>query len=373
MRRIGLLLITLSFAAPAAFAQGDDPPNRRVEVVEVQGIIDGPVEGAVLDGLRAATERDAELVVLQIDSPGALGADRSRRLVEAVLDADVPVVTWIGPPGARAEHSAAALVLAGHLRSMAPGTALGPARTADLRAGGEQPELIAELLRDVAVAHDLDRGEVFGVYTGARSADEAEEGRLVDVLAIQLPDLLRELDGTSVEVAGSQTTLRTDPSELSVRFRKTDLLGRALHAVAKPSIAYLLLLLGLVGVVFEIFHPSTGPSGFAGLLGLALAGYGIAVLGGSWIAVALIVLGVAGFCIDLRFQGLGVFTLAGFAALVAGSLLLFSGAWLHTDPWVLFFGVAGMVGFLLGAMTRVLRDLRLLARGELEVRDPHPE
>lgn len=372
MRRIVLLLIAFFLAAPAVFAQGDEP-GRRVEVVEVQGIIDGPLEGAVLDGLRAAEEHDAEALILQIDSPGALGADRSRRLVEAVVGAEVPVVTWIGPPGARAENSAAAILLAGHVTAMAPGTALGPARTADLRASGEQPELIAELLRDTAAARDLDRGQVFGVYSGARSADEAEEGGLADVLAIQLPDLLRELDGTTLEVASGEVTLRTDPSELSVRFRKADLLGRVLHAVGQPSIAYLLLLLGLVGVVFEIFHPSTGPAGVTGLLGLGLAFYAVATLGGSWIGVALIVLGVAGFCVDLRFQGLGVFTAVGFAGLVAGSLLLFSGAWLHTDPWVLLVGVAGMVGFLLGAMTRVLRDLRLIARGELEVRDPHPE
>jgi membrane-bound serine protease (ClpP class) len=132
------------------------------------------------------------------------------------------------------------------------------------------------------------------------------------------------------------------------------------------------LLVGLVGLVFELFHPSTGPAGISGLIALGLAVYGIVTLGGSWIGFALIVIGVVGFCLDLRFQALGVATILGFAGLVAGSLLLFSGTFLSVSVWVLAFGIVSMVAFLLGAMTRVLRDLRAVARGELEVTEAHP-
>jgi membrane-bound serine protease (ClpP class) len=157
-----------------------------------------------------------------------------------------------------------------------------------------------------------------------------------------------------------------------MRLSKIDLFGRMLHAAAQPSMTYLLLLLGLVGIVFELFHPSTGPAGISGLAALAFAVYGVATLGGSWIGVALIVAGVGAFCIDLRYSSLGPFTIGGFIALVSGSLLLFRSPWLRVSPWVLALGVIGIVLFLLGAMTRVLRDLRAIARGELEVTEAHP-
>jgi membrane-bound ClpP family serine protease len=111
----------------------------------------------------------------------------------------------------------------------------------------------------------------------------------------------------------------------------------------------------------------------AGLAALALSLYGIVTLGGSWLGFSLVVAGVALFAVDLRFQSLGPLTFSGFAALVAGSLLLFRGPWLRVSPWVLAFGITSMVLFLVGAMTRVLRDLRAVARGELEVREAHPE
>jgi membrane-bound serine protease (ClpP class) len=252
---------------------------------------------------------------------------------------------------------------------MAPGTAFGPVETLDLRA----PEPDADSVGDAILAIRATRSrQVSAVAQRALSADRAERSGVIDLIALQLPEVLRELDGRTIEVAGRQATLDTDPEGLAVRFRKTDLVGRVQHAVAQPSIAYLLLLLGLVGLVFELFHPSTGPAGGTGLAGLALGLYGIGVLGGSWLAVALIIVGVAGFCVDLRVEGLGLFTLTGLAMLIAGSLLLFPGPFLKVHPLVLGFGIAGMIAFLVSAMTRVLRDLRALARGEIEVTDPHP-
>jgi membrane-bound serine protease (ClpP class) len=212
------------------------------------------------------------------------------------------------------------------------------------------------------------------------SASDAEEAHLVfsdqrvvaNLITPAIVELLEDLDGKAISVRGDRVRLSTDPDESSIRFHKGDLLGRALHAAAQPSIVYLLLLLALVGIVFELFHPSNGPAGISGLVALGLAVYGIVSLGGSWIGFALIVVGVAGFCLDLRFQTLSFPTILGFAALVAGSILLFSGTSLSISPWVLAFGILSMVAFLLGAMTRVLRDLRAVARGELEVTDAHP-
>lgn len=342
----------------------------RIEVIEVSGIIDGSVERAVIGGIEAAEREDAALVVLQIDSAGVVEAARTERMLDRIRRADVPVATWVGPPRASAEQGAALLALSGHVRAVAPGTSLGPVVTLDLRrkSWGSRDPLIMSLLGSLPGASSRAPAP-FGRRLGA---EELEDAGLIDHVIPAVADLLDEIDGTRVNVRDESVPLSTNSEESTVRFHSLDLFGRALHAAAQPSISYLLLLLGLVGLVFEIFHPSTGPAGVAGAAALALSLYGVVVLGGSWLGVALIVAGVAGFAVDLRYQSLGPFTAAGFVGLTAGSLLLFPGPWLRVSPWVLAFGIVGMVAFLLGAMTRVLRDLRAVARGELEVRDAHP-
>jgi membrane-bound serine protease (ClpP class) len=334
------------FVQPAA---APDTPSR-VEVVEVKGIIDSSVERAIVATIRGAENERADLVVLQIDSTGVLGRSRTVRLADSIQQSRVPIVSWIAPLGSRALDGAVAVFLAANVSAASPrsriGIEHGRIRTVDLRTRGENQHVSR-----------WDLG-----------------GRSTVMAAASIPDILERLAGATARWSdGRQTVLPEGLTEASVRFHKLDLLGRVLHGAAQPSITYLLLLLALVGIVFELFHPSTGPAGFAGLAALALALYGIVTLGGSWLGFALIVAGVALFCVDLRFSSLGIFSGLGFAGLVAGSLILFPGPWLRVSPWVLAFGIVGMVLFLLGAMTRVLRDLRAVARGELEVKEAHPE
>jgi membrane-bound serine protease (ClpP class) len=357
-----------------AVAQGDG----RIEIVEVKGIIDGNVERSILTTIEDAGREGAELVVLQIDSRGTVGGDRVDAVLEAIATSSVPIATWIGPAAARGENGAAAIALAGHIRAIAPGATIGPIETLDLsRAGGavldgNPPQLplnhrstrlgpSVELMDRMSAADAVD-SELAGI------PDEPVVQHSVPALA----DLLDEVDGARVEVSGKEIRLSTDPDESSIRFHKGDLPGRGLHAAAQPSIVYLLLLLALVGIVFELFHPSTGPAGVSGLVALGLTIYGMVTLGGSWLGFALIVVGVALFALDLRFQSLSFPTLFGFAGLVVGSLFLFPGPYLRVSSWVLVFGIVSMTAFLIGAMTRVMRDLRAVARGELEVTDAHP-
>jgi membrane-bound serine protease (ClpP class) len=312
----------------------------RIDVFEVKGIIDGPVERSIINGIRDAERADAALVALQIDSHGVVGHARLNRITRAITASDVPVLAWVGPPGAEAANGAAHIFMAATMRAMAPASTLGPLETLDLR-----------------TPDTSDREAT--PFDEALNALDAEDEGVVEIVEPSLDAALDELD------------LAFDPDDAQIRFHKLDILGRVLHAAAQPSIVYLLLLLALVGIVFELFHPSNGPAGISGLVAGALAVYGIVALGGSWIGVALIVAGVTFFCVDLRYESLGAFTLGGLVALIAGSLLLFPSPWLRISPWILAFGIISMVMFLVGAMTRVLRDLRAIARGELEVTDAH--
>ncbi|HVL81728.1 MAG TPA: hypothetical protein VM840_09070 [Actinomycetota bacterium] len=368
-RHRAALTVLLACAFLGAAAPAHTQAERRVEVVQLSGLLDAAYERAIDRAIAVAEREGSVAVVIQVDSAGGIDGDRAARVVDRILTARVPVIAWVGPPGAQAAHASAVVVAAAHVSVMAPGTALGPVQTLDLRAGSpDQDAAGAALLR----VRQIREREIGAIARGALSADAAERSGAVDLVALQLPEVLAKADGRTVSLGGADATLRTDPEDVAVRFRKTDLLGRVQHAVAQASVAYLLLLLGLVGLVFELFHPSTGPAGLTGLVGLGLGLYGVGVLGGSWLAVALIVAGVAGFCVDLRVEGLGLFTAAGLAMLVAGAVLLFRGPYIQVNGWVLWLGIASMVVFMLGAMTRVLRDLRAIARGELEVVDPHP-
>ncbi len=377
MRRF--LLATLAGFALLVPLRAVAQEDGRIEIVEVKGIIDGNVERSIVKTIENAGREGAELVVLQIDSRGTVGGlSRLDSILHAFATTRVPIATWIGPAAARAENGAAAIALAGHIRAIAPGASIGPIETLDLSRSptgvlasdpaqlplGQRGTRLGpsiELMDRMSAADAVDR-ELAGV------PDEPVVQHSVPALA----DLLDEIDGTRVDVNGEDIRVSTDPDESSIRFHKGDLLGRGLHASAQPSIVYLLLLLALVGIVFELFHPSTGPAGVSGLVALGLTVYGMVTLGGSWLGFALIVVGVALFALDLRYQSLSFPTLFGFAGLVAGSLLIFPGPYLRVSPWVLVFGIVSMTAFLIGAMTRVMRDLRAVARGELEVTDAHP-
>lgn len=341
LRVLKLLLLALAALCAVPHASAQDQLER-VEVIEVRGAIDGSVERAVLGGIEAAEREGAVLVVLQIDSKGVIGADRTERMRSAIERADVPIASWVGPPGAHAANGAAVIVASSRIKAMAPGSVIGPLETLDLRDPNESNREATP-------------------FDQAITSDEAQDERVVEIVAPSLQEVVREIEEPKIDL-----------DEVQIRFHKLDPWGRALHAAAQPSIAYLFLLAGLFAIVFELFHPSNGPAGISGLIALGLSVFGIVTLGGSWIGVALIVASVIAFAIDLRFESLGPFTFGAVAALITGSLLMFPSPWLRVSPWVLGLGIVGMIVFMVSVMTRVMRDLRAVARGELEIRDAHP-
>lgn len=336
--KLVLPLAAVLVAAPAVLAQ--DAP-KRVEVIEVQGIIDGSVERAVLAGIEEAESSDAVLVVLQIDSKGVVDARRTERITRAITDARVPIASWIGPPGAQAANGAALIAATAHVRAMAPGSILGPYEADDLRSPTRNLEATP--------------------FDEPITATQAQDEEVVSIVEPALEQVVEKIDDPKIDL-----------DEVQIRFHKLDVLGRLLHAAAQPSTAYLFLLAGLFAITFELFHPSTGPAGVSGLAALGLSAFGIVTLGGSWIGVALIVASMVAFSIDLRYESLGPFTFGAIIALIAGSLLLFPSPSLRVSPWVLALGIVGMTVFMVSVMTRVMRDLRAVARGELEVREAHP-
>lgn len=366
-----------------------------IDVVEIEGVIDGVVGDYVVDTLAEAHRDGSELFVIQLDTPGGLG-DATERVLDAVAASRVPVVVWVGPPGSRAFSAGMFIGYAAHVLALSPGSAIGAPAPLDLAAGepdrdsraaaaarlealarqrGHDPEFARTAALDDAVAIPSLRGApVEEVRARADvpeqvqpedllvlSADDAVERGVVDVVAPTLADTLAEIDGREVTIAtpdgGTFTRrLNVDGAHANVRFHQMGLLGRMLHTVTNPTLAYLLIMTGALAMLFELFQPGFGVAGVSGAVLFALGAYGLIVLPVSWLAFALLAVGLVLLAVDLAVAGLGALTAAGAVALAVGSFLLFDAPPpLRLSPWLIAVVVLASLVFFVVVMTTVLR------------------
>jgi membrane-bound serine protease (ClpP class) len=369
VRALSLLCIVGSVVLLFGPAQAQDA-RPIVDIIELEGIID-PTSADYLRGRLATSEADGvHAAVIQIDTPGGLDISM-RAMIQDILDSDVPVVVWIAPRGARAASAGTFITYAAHLAYMAEATELGAATPVNL--GGESSETLerkatndaAAFIRDLATTRGRNADWAEDAVRSAASlgATEAVEMNVVNGMASSLRELLETLDGETVEVAdGSNVTFDTwddeeDAPAVTVRFQQMNLLQRLLHAVTNPEIAFFLMLIGTFGLIFELYNPGIGLAGILGGVSLLLGFYALSVLPTNWAGAFLIILSVIFFLVDLQVAGLGVFTIGGTAALIAGGLLLFAGAdpTLQVHPFAIGLSVALTLLFFISVMTAALR------------------
>jgi len=355
-------------AAPLSAQEGGD---QTVDVIELEGIID-PTNANYLNGRLARSEADeVHAVVIRLDTPGGLDVSM-REMIQGILEAEVPTIVWIAPRGARAASAGTFITYAANLAYMADGTALGAATPVNL-GGGDIEETLARkatndaaaFIEELAILRDRDPEFARAAVEDAESigATEAVARDVVNGQANTLSDLLEEIDGEAVTLDdGSSTTLETwdeasDTASVRFRFQEMNVLERLLHLVTNPEIAYLLILFGTFGIIFELYNPGIGLAGIIGAVCLLLGFYALSVLPTNWAGVVLIVMSVVFFIVDLQVAGLGVWTAGGVAALVAGGLLLFSGApdALALSPWAIVTAVVVTLVFFISVMTAALR------------------
>lgn len=377
---VGMLLAGMFLLASAPPSAAQSRGGALVDVVEAEGVVDGQVADYLVGVLETAAADGAEVVVLQLDVRGAIGG-AAERVAEAIRASEVPVVTWVGPAGARATGGGLLIAQAGHLRAAAPGTMLGPAGPVDLAATehAAETELYARLapaagpaleplLQGGAVAVapasgdqtlpadvKLPPGLAFGDVTVAEET-AAVSGGLLDLTAPTLPSLLPDLEGRQVAAAGSDITLDVDPATANPRFNNLGIVRQVLHAVATPTLAYVLLVGGLLALLFEVFQPGFGVAGVSGLGLAALGTYGFVILPTRWLAFAALVVGLLLLAADLAIGRLGVLTGAGTVAVAAGSWWLLPGpAPLEIPLWVVALVTVTVVVYFVAVMTTVLR------------------
>ena len=364
MRRLALgLLAAAALLSGSARAQTDHV----VEVVDLEGVIDPSTAGYLQARIDGAIADGVEVLVLQLDTPGGLDVSM-RDMVQRILRSPVPIVVWVGPPGARAASAGVFLVYASHVATMAPATNLGAAHPVDL--GGELADDVETKAVNDAVAllteiaeqrgRDVEFAEAAVRESESIGAEAAFERGVIDVdpaTTGSTTALLAELDGMEVETTAGARTLDTTGPDVTIRFHKPGLLTRILHAITDPTIAYLLLVLGFWALIFEIAQPGIGMAGIAGAVALVLAFYALAVLPINVAGLILVLLGLVLFTVDVFTAGLGVWTAGGGISLLAGSILLFGGVApaIAVSPWIIGLVVGGSVMFFGFAMTVAMR------------------
>ena len=325
---LGALLLLSSLVIKIVSAQAE-PDTGGVMVGRLDGPVD-PVAARILRGwLGDAHDAGAQLFVLELDTPGG-DLESMRDMVGDILDSPVPVAVLVAPSGSRAASAGTFLVASAHVAAMSPGTTIGAA--SPVGAGGEElPETIkakatqdaAALLRSVANQRDRNSQALEETITEAASYSEAEalELGILDLLANDVSDLLNKVNGMEVSVQGSVFTLEI--KDLSVRRAEVSPVQRVLQFLANPTLVFILIALGAILILLEIFIPGGWVAGILGAGLLILAFLGLGSLPVNWIGLVLIGAGLVLFFVELSAPGWGGFGLAGGISFILGGFFLF--------------------------------------------------
>jgi membrane-bound serine protease (ClpP class) len=327
--RIALLaLCLLSFAlglTGLATAQG-----KTVYVADVDGIINPVSQRYIERTINKGEDDGAEVVIIMLDTPGGL-LSSTRKIVEALLEADVPTIVYVAPSGAQAASAGTFVTAAAHFAVMAPGTNIGAATP--VGGGGEDlPETLADkatndaaaLMRAIAAerGRNSERLEATVLEASSYSANEALDFNVINFTASSLEDLLSQLHGLQVQMDQGVVTLDTQDAE--VEDVNMGLINKFLFILADPNIAFLLLSLGGLGLVIEIINPGLIFPGITGVILLALAFVSLGNLPVNWAGVALVLLAAALFIAEFYISGFGLLGVGAIVSFIVGSLLLFA-------------------------------------------------
>jgi membrane-bound serine protease (ClpP class) len=326
---VALAAIAL-FIAAAPLAAAPAKPSPKVVVARLDTIIHPVAAEFVAKTLARADAERAAAVVLEVDTPGGLMASTGD-ITRAILQAKTPVVCWVGPQGARAASAGFYVLMSCDVAAMAPGTNTGAAHPV----GGQGEDIAGTMgkkveqdaaaqIRSLAARHgrNVELAQAAVVDSRSFTADEALQGKLVELVAPSLPSLLRALDGRAVR-KGEQP-----PKPLATAGARLDevemgKVQRFLAVLVHPNVAYLLLAFGMLGLYFEIATPGAVLPGVLGATCLVLGFYALSVLPVSYAGVALLLLAALFFLAEIKITSYGLLTVAGTVCLVLGSLMLF--------------------------------------------------
>ncbi len=355
---ISLALLLALFAwAGGVSGQGAQPlPDNAAErlalVLDVEGPIGPSTRDFISRSLETAGARNVALVIIRLDTPGGLDAS-TRDIVKSILNSRIPVATFVAPPGARAASAGTYILLASHIAAMSPATNVGAATPVSIIGDTPKPEKMVDdgeegqggesdkgaadpgdamaqkvvndsvaYIRGLAEKHgrNADWAELAVREADSISSEEALELGVIDLIAENIGDLLEKIDGMAVEINSREQVI--DTSGLETEQLEPDWRSELLGVITSPTIAYLLLLIGVYGLILEGYNPGAIVPGVVGAICLLVALYAFQMLPVNYAGLALIVLGIVLMIAEVMAPSFGALGIGGIIAMVIGSIIL---------------------------------------------------
>lgn len=320
-------LIGITLAWPAVTYSRSEPAARPVLAIKLEGVIAPSAADYIIRAIKQADREVAQALVIELDTPGGLDLSM-RSIIKEMLAAERPIIVYVSPSGARAASAGAFITLAAHVAAMAPGTNIGAAHPVNM--GGEMDKEMSKKVTNDAAAYIRTIAEQRGrnvqwaedAVRKSVSATEKEALKLkiIDLVADKLDDLLVTLDGREVTTARGKVTLHTKGVEVSRL--EMGLRDKVLKVISDPNIAYMLLMLGLAGLYFELSTPGAILPGVLGGICLILAFYAFQTLPINYAGLLLILLAIILFIAEVKVVSHGILAAGGIAAMILGSMML---------------------------------------------------
>ncbi len=322
-------IITAAALCIILFGACSQAQARRADVVTVDGIINPAVAEFIAASISRSAAEGAECLIIRMDTPGGLDLSM-RSIIKEMMGAGIPVIVYVSPAGARAASAGALITMAADVAAMAPGTNIGAAHPVSLGGGKMEDEMASKVENDAAayaesIAAKRNRNKEWAVKAVRESVsipeNEALKIKVIDLIAADLDDLLRQLDGRKITTAAGVTILETEGIE--VNEIEMGLREKVLDTLSNPNIAYILMMVGLLGLYFELSNPGAIFPGIIGGISLILAFFAFQTLPVNYAGILLIILALILFILEIKVTSFGMLTVGGVISLTLGSLMLF--------------------------------------------------
>lgn len=362
--RIAFFITLVASALLAITAHAQAPT---VKVLKVEGTIVPIVADYIERGISQAEDENATVCIIELDTPGGL-LGSTERIVQEIMNADVPVVVYVSPKGAWAASAGTFITLSANIAAMTPGTTIGAAHP--VAGGGEEipeeqmkkiTEFSAKWMKAIAEERGRNIEEAQLAVTESKSFTDVDalNANLIDLRVDNLESLIAQIDGQEITLAnGATVTIDTSGHQL-VR-DEMNFIESFLHAISDPNIAYILLSVGSLGIIAEIYNPGMFFPGIIGAISLLMAFYSLGVLDAQWGGILLILLAFGLFVGEVLTTSFGLFTAGGIIALIIGSLILFprGSPLFYVDPWLIAVVVLLIASFFAFVIQKVVRTHR---------------
>ena len=295
--------------------------------MKVDGMINPASADFIHNGIEKATREKAECIIIHLNTPGGL-LKSTRMIVSDILGSPVPVIVFVSPGGAQAGSAGVFITLAAHIAAMAPGTNIGAAHPVTLQ--NQMDSTMNEKVTNDAAAfirsiaekrhHNIEWAENAVRKSFAYSETEALEDSAIDIIAKNENELLTKIDGKVIELISGSKTLHT--ASATVKEHKMSVWEKMLDIISDPNIAYILFLLGMYGLMFELYNPGSILPGIVGVIALILALYSMHTLPINYAGLALIIFAVILFLLEIKIVSHGLLAIGGVISLLLGSMML---------------------------------------------------